>query len=297
MADTTAVVEKDNDGAEAMKPHDIPLEEIYSDSSFNIRGEIRHSNVVELARNINNLGLQQSIVVQPYSNPGMPEKKYRIVLGHRRYAAFEYLGRKTIPAVIREGLSHLEALALNFSENINREDLNILEEAYGVRRFMDEGLDDKKIAKMVNKGSNWVRIRAALLKMPPVIQQEAAAGFLTQPQILDLSSIKNEDDQISMVKKIKEAKLRGETRLPKITKKKKDITRLKRRDVEEVFEKIEYIIEQTGKTNIVTRVLAWVNGQISELDLEHDLIKYFKEADLPYQPPEEYQPYLQIKKP
>ncbi len=277
-----------------MQIQHLPLSEIYSDSTFNIRGAIHMGDVVELAKNINSHGLLQAISVQPYDK--VPGYKWRIILGHRRFAAHQHLQRTMIPCVIKEGMSDIDAMAANFNENINRKYLNILEEAYGVKRFADSRLTVEQIAKLVNKGKNWVRIRQALLLMPEPIQQDAAAEFLTQGQILDLSTIGDPDEQMRIVRKIKEAKLNGEKRLPKVKEKTRDPLKLKRRQPNEIYEMVNHIIDETGQGCVGTRALAWANGEITDLDFYRDLIEYYKSIDVPYQPPLEVQHLITIKK-
>lgn len=277
-----------------MQIEHLPLSEIYSDSTFNIRGAIHMGDVVELAKNINAHGLLQAISVQPYDK--VPGYKWRIILGHRRFAAHQHLQRETIPCVIKHGMSDIDAMAANFNENINRKDLNILEEAYGVKRFADNKLTVEQIAKLVNKGKNWVRIRQALLLMPEPIQQDAAAEFLTQGQILDLSTIGDPDEQMRIVRKIKEAKLNGEKRLPKVKEKTRDPLKLKRRQPNEIYEMVNQIIDETGQGSVATRALAWANGEISDLDFYRDLIEYYNSIDVPYQPPLEVRHLITVKK-
>lgn len=278
----------------AMSVENISMDDIFSDQDFNIRGGIHMGDVVELAKNIETRGLLQAIAIQPYNKDGF---KWRIVLGHRRYAAFQHLKRKTIPAIIKYGMSEIDALIANFSENINRKDLNILEEAYGVDRLGQKGMTVEQIAKNINKGRNWVRIRQALLKMPPAIQQDAAANFITQGQIFDLSSVNDPDEQMAIVHRIKEAKLNGERRLPIVKDKKRNLIRSKRRSPEEMFDMIDHLITETGQGSIITRTLAWTAGEITDLDFYRDIIAFHTEHDIPYDPPEEVREYIRIKTP
>jgi hypothetical protein len=193
---------------------------------------------------------------------------------------------------VKTNLTEIQALTLNFVENVNRKNLNILEEAYGIDRFMKAGKTIDQISKLINQPKGWVRVRKLLLEMPPVIQQDAAAGFITQLQINDLAQLHSEDDQIATVLAIKEARARGERRLPPIKKKKQDPTKLKRRNYEEIFDMNDHIIEQFKESNILTRGLAWANGEISDLDLYRDIIEYAKSRNIKYSPPLEVQSYL-----
>jgi len=193
-------------------------------------------------------------------------------------------------------LTELQALGLNFVENLQRQDLNILQEAHGIDRFIKLGATIGEIAKLTGQGKKWVVIRMGLLSMPEPIQEAAAAGFLTQGQIYDLSEIKDVSDQMTMAKAIKEAKLRNETRLPIIKKKKSKPTQRKRRNPEEIFQMIDHIIEEMGEGNLATRALAWANGEISDLDLYRDLVEYAKANHLKYSPPVEVLDLMAVHK-
>ncbi len=272
--------------------YNVLLDDIYSDSSFNIRGEIRMSDIIELAKNIDSHTLLQPISVQPYDKH--PPQTKRIILGHRRFAAFEYLKRKTIPAIIREGLTDVQAMALNFNENVNRKDLNILEEAYGVQRFLDAGEDVESIAKIVNKGKKWVVIRRDLLTYPKPIQEDAATGWLTQAQIADLVTVHGDTEKMAIVKAIKEAKGRNERRLPTIKTKKSNPTARKRRTPEDIMDMIEHVLDETHVVSPFTRAWAWANGEISDLDLYREMQAYFDAHDILYSPPLEVLDYMKI---
>jgi ParB family chromosome partitioning protein len=276
-----------------MKVEHFLLSDIFSDPEFNIRGEINPASIVELAKDIEAQGLLQPITVRPFDIPGY---KYKVVVGHRRYAAYEYLERETIPTILREGLTEIQALGLNFVENIQRQDLNILQEAHGIDRFIKLGATIGEIARLTGQGKKWVVIRMGLLSMAEPIQEAAAAGFLTQGQIYDLSEIKDPSEQMTMAKAIKEAKLRNETRLPVIKKKKSKPTQRKRRNPEEIFQMIDHIIEEMGQGNLATRALAWANGEISDLDLYRDLVEYAKENHLRYSPPVEVLDLMAVHK-
>lgn len=273
-----------------MVVRDYLMEEIYSDPIFNIRGELNMANVVDLARNIQTNGLISPITIQPYKHLTDAKVNYRIVAGHRRHAAFIYLDRKTIPAIVRKGMSNIQAIALNFVENINRQELNMLQEAIGIDRFVEAGLTIEEIARQINKGKEWVRIRRALLTMPEAIQQDAAAGWLTAAQLANVASFKTPENQLEAVKKIKAAKIRGDKRQPEVTAKKKDPTKMKRRSPEEVYDMIENLLnglKPTYAANVGARALAWANGEISDIDLYRDMIEWAKQSGCTFTVPED----------
>lgn len=269
------------------KVDEIPLSDIYCDNAFNIRGEIRQPDIVDLARNINTHGLMSHIIARknPHINdPELGHYKYQIVAGHRRFKAFEFLQRESIPCRLID-VDDKTALFLNFSENVNRKDLNILEEAHGVKRFLEVGETIESISKAINRGKKWVVIRRNLLGMPKDIQDDVAAGWLTQAQILELSDIDDPNKQMEIVKQIKTAKARNERRLPDIKPKVANPTVLKRRNPDAIMDMINHFIDETGVTSPFTRMGAWANGDISDLDLYRDAIDYFKMINVPYEPP------------
>ena len=118
----------------------VPLSRIYYDADFNCRGAFTLQSVSDLAESIRLRGggielkgLDYPIVIQPIAD--MAGKRpagfeYRLIAGHRRYRAMEvFLKWTRAPAMIRSGLSEHEARMLNFVENLERKDLNPLEEA------------------------------------------------------------------------------------------------------------------------------------------------------------------------
>src|ERR1019366_295766 len=139
-------------------------EEIFSDEEFNCRGFIAPSDVVDLARDIASEGLLSPIVVQPagdVTEHKMPRGKFwRIIAGHRRYAAM-FLINKTpmIPCIVRTGLNPVKALILNLGENNNRKSLNILQEARALERLKNQGLGQTEIAQALKVPRPWVQTR------------------------------------------------------------------------------------------------------------------------------------------
>lgn len=271
---------------------DIPVARIYCDSHFNCRGEIRPFEVADLAQSIEKRGLQFAISVQPAAdvvgglpvNPadGLPFE-YRIVAGHRRYTAFKVLGRETIPATVKTGLDEKGARVLNLIENFQREDLNILQEARALESLRLAGIPREYVAKEIGKSGGWVQVRFYLLSLPEEIQQEAAAGIINQHQIKQLFSLGSKEAQFDAVKKIKEAKVRGET--INVGKRKKRPTNTKKpRKREEIFDMMELIAGTGLGYGIHTRAMAWCAGQIATNELFADI----KTADPDFNVPSEF---------
>jgi|SRR5215831_7206355 len=126
---------------------ELPVEMIYSDDNMNCRGRIAPYDVLELARSIEKSGLLSPIAVQPYDS--VPGFRYRIILGHRRHKAFQVLKRETIPCVVKDGLTEVQVRILNLQENIERKDLNVLQEAHAIQKFKLAGYTLAEVANMV----------------------------------------------------------------------------------------------------------------------------------------------------
>lgn len=254
----------------AIKVFEIPLDEIFSDEEFNCRGKIVPIDVLDLARSIDMHGLQQVIVVQPFHSETDTKIRYRIVSGHRRYTAFIVLGKKTIPATIKSDLSELDAMKLNFEENLKRKNLNILQEAKTLKRLKEKGLGQEDAAKELGMSRGWIQVRYMILDLPEEIQQEVGAGFINQEQIREIYRMPK-DEQYEMVRKIKVARMSGESiQRFKIKKKPPKAYEKRERDANEMFE-LQGIIREVIGNGFPTRILAWCSAEISDYEIHRDL--------------------------
>jgi ParB/RepB/Spo0J family partition protein len=265
-----------NDAMQNYQVHLIPMSEILSDDEFNCRGAINPFDVRDLAQDIEEHELQFPIAVQPakdVSIPLPPGKKYRIIAGHRRHKAFMVLKRLAIPAMIKSGLSEVQARVYNLSENLQRAELNILQEANAVKRLKELGLVQEDAAKALGKTRAWVQIRYNLLELPPVIQEEAAAGMLNQAQIKQIYSLRDKgvEAQYEAVRTIKNAKLRGEGSVSVAKKPAEDPYKKKRRSKSEVQDMMRHIAKEGPGYSFATRCMAWANGDINSAELYLDI--------------------------
>ena len=179
---------------------EIPVKEIYFDVDFNCRGSFTAQSVHELAQSIEQNGLQFPIVLQPYGENGF---KYRLLAGHRRFRAVTvFLKWKTIPATVRSGLSEYESRILNLTENLERKDLNMLEEARAIEHLYPDGASLRKISTELKRPTRWVHIRLRLLKLPKAVQKWAAAGLLSAINLEAILQIDTEESQIKAAKEI-----------------------------------------------------------------------------------------------
>jgi len=262
----------------------LPVKEIHADPGFNCRGHIAPTDVVELARDIANHGLQQPITVMPVDSD---KHNFKIICGHRRHKAFEVLEKDKIPCIVKTDMSMSQALILNIGENLHRKDLNVLQEARALERLKLEGFSVPEVSKQLGKATTWVYVRYELLELPVEIQEAAAAGLIKQAQIRDLVKLPGRSEQLQAAKKIKEARIRGE-KTPQILRKKKDMFKKKVRDPNEILSMIDHISDHIGM-NFGTRCLAWASGEISDLELYRDIRELANNADIIYEIPKEHQ--------
>ena len=279
-----------------MEYNTISLSDICCDDAFNCRGLITPFDVADLAKQIQSIGLQIPIALHkgPWADkldePIPGGKPYRIIAGHRRFTAYRVLFQndpvkfQMIPAIIKTGLNEIDARVLNLSENLDRKELNIVQEARAIEALYNAGVPRERVATMIHKTGSWVQTRFNLLSLPQDIQDEAAAGMLTHLQIKQLYSLDSDEDRYAAVRKIKEAKLKG-VKLGHVGKKRRKPTNTKKvRQPDECLEMIDLIGESAIGYGIVTRTLAWCAGNITT----EEYFKTIVEADPDFTPPKEF---------
>lgn len=252
----------------------IPMDNIDADEKFNCRGVISAIDVVDLAKDIKEKGLLQPVIVTEYPEP-VDGKQYRLIGGFRRYTAHQVNMAEEIWATVMPTMSESQAVIMNLSENLNRQDLSIMQEARAILRLRQIGLGEVETAARIAKTRGWVQIRFMLLELPNEIQREVEAGIIGQTDIRELYSILKaigKTQCITAANKLKDAKQRG----VKINIRPKNKETKKLRKKAEIMEMLEHIINSIGPC-LGTRALAWTAGEIAD----GELLKYVKEeADL-----------------
>ena len=146
------------------------------------------SAISSLADSIREHGLLQPILVRP-----LPLGNYQIVAGERRWRAARMLGLTEVPVIIRE-LSDIETAQIALIENIQREDLNPLEEAKAFQRLQDDfGMKQEDIAKKVGCSRSTVTNALRLLKLPEEIQAMLVRNEITSGHAKALLSFSDEN--------------------------------------------------------------------------------------------------------
>ncbi len=160
------------------------------------RRTFEEEKIRELAESIKENGIIQPIVVRKI------EDKYEIVVGERRYRAAKEIGLKKIPAVIRD-FSDEKTLEIALIENIQREDLNPIEEANAYRTILKkEKITQEELAKRIGKSRSYVANILRLLDLPEKIQDYVSRGTISVGHAKAIMSLKSEDEQIKLAEDI-----------------------------------------------------------------------------------------------
>lgn len=166
---------------------ELPLNQIKAKSNY--RKTFHDESLKELAQSIKENGVIEPIIVRQNG------RGYVVIAGERRFRAAGIAKLATIPAVIRD-IPESEALRIQIIENVQRENVPFMEEAYGIQQLRDDhALDVLEIAKIVGKSDAWVYQMLQLTRMHSEAQRMAANGFLQKPVAQLISRLKNEEDQ------------------------------------------------------------------------------------------------------
>ena len=166
------------------------------------RKNFDESLISQLADSISQHGVLQPLLVRP-----LPTGGYQIVAGERRWRAARMLGMDEIPVVIRE-LSDLETAQIALIENLQRENLNPIEEALGYRRLQDDfDMKQEDIAKTVGKSRSAVANAVRLLRLPEEVQNLLIDGSLTAGHARALLGFADEVQMIAAAYKAAEGLL------------------------------------------------------------------------------------------
>jgi ParB family chromosome partitioning protein len=165
-------------------------------SPFQPRRVFDEAKIEELATSIRNQGIIQPLVVRRKGSD------YELIAGERRWRAAMKAGLSEVPVVIREATDH-EALQLALIENLQREDLNPIEEASGYRRLQEEfQWSQDEMAEKVGKSRPAIANSMRLLSLPSEVQKEVASGNLPAGQARALLGLHTEPLMISCCREV-----------------------------------------------------------------------------------------------
>ena len=161
-----------SDGGAEANLRNIPVD-LIQPGKYQPRTDMHETTLEELASSIKQQGVMQPIVLRPISS-----NRYEIIAGERRWRATQLAGLHTIPAIIKE-VSDESAIAMSLIENIQRENLNPIEEAMALKRLQDEfDLTQQEVAEAVGKSRATVTNLIRLIGLNPDVRRMVEHGDL-----------------------------------------------------------------------------------------------------------------------
>lgn len=261
---------------------ELPIDNILVDDMFNCRDTVDAGEVVSLSQNIAAVGLLSPVLVRP-----IPEsrkhtgKKYQLVAGYRRTAAFLRLHAEdpakfnNIPCYCRN-LSDVEAYNANVAENIQREALNLMEETKAVKRLRLT-MTQVQIAEELGKSRGWVQNRLRMGELSLPMQQKAVELGLEMTDIQNLVACDDDNLRAEALRAAEKRKAQGlKVRVTKeaaVEEKKRKAHKKGVRTPEEFLEMQTTIGNLIGY-GIMTKLVAWANCGIKTEDFLVTLGKY-----------------------
>ena len=239
------------------------------------RTNFKQEEIEELAASIKKDGLLQPIVVRPMANG-----KYQIIAGERRWQACRYLKMEKMPVRIKDA-DEDKALELALIENIQRSDLNPIEEAYGYRRLMERmNLTQSEVAQVVSKGRSTIANALRLLELPEEAQQLLFEEKITAGHARAILSIPTAEGRQKLTAKLVEEKLsvRETEAIARLMSGKKDpSSRTSRTPSPASFKKVAKTLRDVLHTNVKVKTVQGKNKIEIEFKDEEDLQRLFNE--------------------
>ncbi len=159
-------------------------------SPAQMRRRLPADSLRELADSIREHGVLQPVLVRPVADG------YELIAGERRWRAARQAGLERIPAVVREDAADDESLLLGLVENLQREDLDPIEEAHGIQRLIDQfGLTQDQAAIRLGRSRVTVNQALSLLRACPAVSSATASGAISAGHARALIALPSADDQ------------------------------------------------------------------------------------------------------
>ena len=188
------------DSSQKVETNKIPIQNILR-NQFQPRKNFNKSSLEELANSIKEQGVIQPIVVRPSSSQN---GKYEIIAGERRWLASQNAGLHEVPVVILN-VDDVKSLEFAIVENVQRQDLNPVEESRGYQRLVDDfNYNQDKLSKFIGKSRSYIANSLRLLSLPSEVLEMVEQGNLSAGHARSLIGLNN---SIELAKKIIQKKL------------------------------------------------------------------------------------------
>ena len=232
------------------------------------RKDFDEDALMELADSIRQFGILQPLLVQKKKN------YYEIIAGERRWRAAKLAGIKEVPIIVKD-YTDQEIVEISLIENIQRENLNPIEEAMAFKRLLQEfQLKQDEVAERVSKSRTAVTNSMRLLKLSPRVQQMIIDDMISTGHARALLAIDDEEQQFILANKIFDEKLsvRETEKLVKALKNPKKEVKKEKPEHTFIYENIEEQIKNIMGTNVSVNQKANGKGKIE--------IEYYSEEEL-----------------
>ena len=166
------------EASEARSDRRIPIEHIRANPS-NPRRHFNEEELADLTRSITEHGIVQPILVRPVRGGDLGGAKFEIIAGERRWRAAQRAGLHEVPVILRN-VEDKQALELAIIENVQRSDLNAIEEAQGYQQLIDEyDYSQNELATVIGKSRSHVANTLRLMKLPESVRVMVSEGVLS----------------------------------------------------------------------------------------------------------------------
>ena len=232
------------------------------------RKDFDEDALMELADSIRQFGILQPLLVQKKKN------YYEIIAGERRWRAAKLAGIKEVPIIVKD-YTDQEIVEISLIENIQRENLNPIEEALAFKRLLQEfQLKQDEVAERVSKSRTAVTNSMRLLKLSPRVQQMIIDDMISTGHARALLAIDDEEQQFILANKIFDEKLsvRETEKLVKALKNPKKEVKKEKSEHTFIYENIEEQIKNIMGTKVSVNQKANGKGKIE--------IEYYSEEEL-----------------
>ena len=156
----------------------VPIEEMRANPN-NPRKHFSDAELEDLTNSIREHGIVQPILVRPIRNEDLGGARYEIIAGERRWRAAQKARLHEVPVIVRE-VEDKQALELAIIENVQRSDLDAIEEALGYQQLVDEyDYSQNELAQVIGKSRSHVANTLRLLKLPKSVQEHISSGELS----------------------------------------------------------------------------------------------------------------------
>ncbi len=206
-----------------------------SPNPYQPRKTFNEASIEELTRSVREHGIVQPLVVTRSGD------RFKLIAGERRYRAAQKAGLQTVPVVIKDDLREGGALEIALIENIQREDLNPIEEASAYHQLHEEfGLTQEEISKRVGKERSTIANFLRLLKLPDSVKKLLASGQLSMGHARALLAVESAKKQERLAERVvrrnlnvRQTEMLAAEKAPKPAEKKKTEKDVFTRDAEE----------------------------------------------------------------